>query len=245
MCWDWTVKGKEKPTGKAASDVDWLKNTDELLYVICRICIELTRLLTLPTASRGRHRVFGFGKKQRSELEMIARKLRRSLVEQMNVLSDKCEVMKHEGLPPNEASRVRQWEREATMQIEQMLMIKKYRTPQALRSFSRVFSVFLPPFYAPYYAQMAEDLNSLGIAIAFSVLTSIALTSLFEVVVQLEDPYVGSQLDCIDVEAELRDKFLVELVDMREHYFPDAPKFEFDILIPISKPSLELRLFRA
>ena len=62
---------------------------------------------------------------------------------------------------------------------------------QGLRSFGRLFSVCLPPFYAPYYVQLARDLNSLGVGIAFSVVTSIALTALFETVSQLEE-YVFS-----------------------------------------------------
>ncbi|KAL3906997.1 MAG: hypothetical protein SGILL_009052 [Bacillariaceae sp.] len=245
ICWDWPKKNQD-PTGRAASDVDWLQHCDEVLHTMCQICSELTRLLTLPTANRGRHRVISYGRKQRLEIAAIGRKLRRSILADMNFLSDKCEDLKREGLPPNEATRIRQWERYLTTQIEQLVVIKKYRTPQALRSFARIFSVFLPPFYAPFYAQMAQDLNSLGMAIAFSILTSIALTSLFESVFQLEDPFVGSRLDCIDVESELRDEFLVELIDLRDYYFPDAAPFEIKVMIPSPERKAEkIRLFRA
>jgi hypothetical protein len=243
-CWDWPQKG-QKPTGRDASEVEWLKHCDEVLLTMCQICSELTRLLTLPTANRGRHRVIPYGRTQRAEIATVARKLRRSILSDMSFLTDKCEVLKREGLPPNEATRVRQWERFLTTQIEQLLVIKKYRTPQALRSFARIFSVFLPPFYAPFYAQMALDLQSLGMGIAFSILTSIALTSLFESVFQLEDPFVGSRLDCIDVENELRDEFLVQLIDLRDYYFPEAPAFEVDVQIPAPETSPEIRLFRA
>ena len=74
---------------------------------------------------------------------------------------------------------------------------------------------------------------------------NIALTSLFESVFQLEDPFVGSRLDCIDVESELRDEFLVELIDLRDYYFPNAPAFEIDVEIPAPAKSPEIRLFRA
>jgi hypothetical protein len=243
LCWDWPVK--DGKLGRATSNVNWLDHNDEVLRSLFRICSELTRILTLPTASRGLRRVTSYGRKQRAELTGIGRKLRRSILEEMNFVSDKCEVLKREGLPPNEATRIRQWERMLTIQMEQLLIIKKYRTPQALRSFARVFSVFLPPFYAPYYAQMAVELNSLSMAIIFSILTSIALTALFESVFQLEDPFVGSKLDCIDVESDLRDDFLVELIDMRKYYFPDACAFEPNILIPNPEPSPEIRLLRA
>ena len=58
---------------------------------------------------------------------------------------------------------------------------------QGLRSFGRLFSCFLPPFYAPYYADLARSLNSLGVGITFAVLTSVALTSLFETASQMEE----------------------------------------------------------
>lgn len=107
-------------------------------------------------------------------------------------------------------------------------MIKKYRTPQALRSFARLFSFLLPPFYAPYYGQMATDLNSLGVGITFSILTCIALTSLFESISQIEDPFVGLfVLDGIHVEKELGEHLLAELLECRKHHFPDAPDFEY------------------
>ena len=101
-----------------------------------------------------------------------------------------------------------------------LLAIKKYRTPQALRSFARLFTVFLPPFYCPFFAQLAKDLDSLPFAIAFSVLTSIALTSLFESISQIEDPFTGKvALDGIDVGKELRDNFREQLFCCRLYHF--------------------------
>lgn len=111
---------------------------------------------------------------------------------------------------------------------EQLEMIKKYRTPQALRSFARLFSFLLPPFYAPYYGQMATDLNSLGVGIAFSILTCIALTSLFESISQMEDPFVGLYvLDGIHVRKELGEHLRAELMECRKYHFPNAPPFDF------------------
>jgi len=109
-----------------------------------------------------------------------------------------------------------------------------YRTPQALRSFARLFSFLLPPFYAPYYGQMAIELNSLGVGIAFSILTCIALTSLFESLSQMEDPFVGRfVLDGIYVQKELGEDLLAELLECRRFHFPKAPEF---IMIPSPPP---------
>lgn len=245
-CWDWVKAGSTKPTGRAAcSDVNWLEHNDEVLQIIFRVCSVLTRLLTLPTSNRGRSRVLSFHQKRRTEIERLARKLQRNIKSDMCLLTSKCEVLKREGLPPNEATRVRQWERFIAEQFERLLNIKRYRTPQALRSFARCFTVFLPPFYAPFYGTMATDLNSLGMAIAFSVITSLALTSLFEAVAQLEDPFVGRKLDGVNVERDLRDEFLVELLDSREYFFPDAPAFVIDIKIPNVDYGPTIRLFQA
>mmetsp|Transcript_47686 Transcript_47686/g.55751 ORF Transcript_47686/g.55751 Transcript_47686/m.55751 type:complete len:454 (-) Transcript_47686:69-1430(-) len=244
--WDWCKIGS-KPSGRAACNVDWLQHTDEVLYSMIRICCELTRLLTLPNANRARHHVLPYGRKQHEDVATVSRKLHRSILEDMAIITEKCEVLKFQGLPPNEATRIRQWERFLSQEMEHMIVIKKYRTPQALRSFARLFTVFLPPFYAPYYGQLANDLHSLGLAITFSIITSVALTALFESMSQLEDPFLGSRLDCIDVELELRDEFLVKLLDIRDHRYPDADPFELTgIQFPIKTTTgPEIRFLQA
>lgn len=125
-------------------------------------------------------------------------------------------------------------------------MIKKYRTPQALRSFARLFSFLLPPFYAPYYGQMANDMNSLGVGIAFSVMTCIALTSLFESISQMEDPFVGLYvLDGIWVNKELGEHLIAELLECRKHHFPNAKPFAFEGEPRELGGSRHFRLFQA
>lgn len=222
-CWDWGRAGK---VGRRA-DFDWLDHTDKVLQVTLQMVSELRRLLTLPGFSRARHRVTRAGKKEAKQIEDVANDLHLSIIKRMAVLTDLCEVFKFEGLPPNEATRVRQWERMVAEKIEMLLVIKRYRTPQALRSFARLFTVFLPPFYAPFYGQMAKDLNSLGMGIAFSVLTSIALTSLFQCINAMEDPFIGNlALDSIDVKKELDDRLEEQLLILRKHQFKSAEPFK-------------------
>lgn len=122
-----------------------------------------------------------------------------------------------------QATRIRQWERIVLENIEKLRVIKLYRTPQGLRSFARLFSILLPPLYAPYYASMARDLNSLGAGITFSVLTSIALTALFSTTYTLEDPFVQSCFwDGINVKNELVDEFKPQLLVLRTSFFPNV-----------------------
>lgn len=121
---------------------------------------------------------------------------------------------------------MRQWERVIMMSIDQLYAIKMYRTPQGLRSFARLFSIILPPLFAPYYAQLAIDVNSIGLAITFSVVTAIALTSLFETINQMEDPFDGcGSLDDINVSKELISDMTVQLLALRQQYFPHAGPF--------------------
>jgi hypothetical protein len=104
------------------------------------------------------------------------------LFERIDALSTKCEFLKLHGLPGNEAIRIRQWEQFVTDAIEGLVYIKNYRTPQVLRSYSRLLSVIVPPFFAPYYADLARSTGSLTFACFYAAFTALALTGLFECV---------------------------------------------------------------
>ena len=187
--WDWKKKG-DKNSGKAASTVNWLEHADDVLAEFLGIGEEMALFLSLPNVTRARHRVMRSGRKEAAEVMEFGVDIYDSILERMGRVSLLCEILKEEGLPPNEATRIRQWERMVVEDLTGLRMIKWYRTPQALRSFARLFTVFLPAFYSPYYAQLAHDLNSLGAGIIFAILTSLALTALFESICQMEDPFV-------------------------------------------------------
>jgi hypothetical protein len=111
--------------------------------------------------------------------------------------------------------------------MEKIRAVKLYRTPQALRSFGRLFSVFLPAFFGPFFADLAAQMQSQALGVAFAVITSIALTGLFETVSQFEDPFVtASRLDGIKVREELVESFTAQLLKQRDLYFPGAPEFK-------------------
>ena len=127
------------------------------------------------------------------------------------------------------SNRIRQWERGCLDAIERLRIIKMYRTPQGLRSFGRLFSMLLPPFYAPYYAQLAHEVDSLGVAITFAIFTALALTSLFETISQMEDPFDRSSiLDGVDVQTDLIDEFRPMLLALRSRYFPGSAPFKIE-----------------
>lgn len=115
-CWDWPKAGKPD-TGRIASEVDWLEHNDKVLLAVLLLCQELARLLTLPNSSRARHRVTDLGKEEAQKITSICNRLHRSIYGRINRLTSLCEIFKKEGLPPNEATRIRQWERFVTERI--------------------------------------------------------------------------------------------------------------------------------
>ena len=107
-CWDWATSKNE---GRNSQSFDSLKHTDKLLDTSIQICSEMTRLLTLPSCTRARHRVLSAGKSEAKEIENVMNELHLCILERMAVITDLCEDLKYQGLPPNEATRIRQWER--------------------------------------------------------------------------------------------------------------------------------------
>lgn len=241
--WDWKKVG-QPGTGRASSDTNWLDHSDAALVEILGICHVLSRFLTLPTATRARHRITSQGRGEADETLALASKLYGCMLVRFGRLTDLCEVLKAEGLPPNEATRIRQWERMVLEQADGLRTIKIYRTPQALRSFARIFTVILPPFYAPSYAEIAASLNSLAVGIIFSVLTSLALTALFETISQMEDPFqMHTSLDGIDVDSELSSSFVVQCMTMRSHFFRNAGPFDEDCVATTICERLPVKTF--
>lgn len=217
--WDWD-DGK----GRAKSKKDFLKHSDNALEQLISIADELCRYLTLPTSSHARHKELGKGREEAAITMKAMYLLFDSIVStRMSRLTVMVEQLRAEGLAATECSRIRQWERFLVRSIEELRAIKTYRTPLALRAFANIFTLLIPPFYAPSYVQIAYDMNSLAMGICFGIITSLALTALYESVDVLEDPFVASlTLDGIDVHEELSVLYWKTLTNARSVVFPDA-----------------------
>jgi hypothetical protein len=223
--WDWD----DNKGGRGGADVDWVEHCDAVLAQLIGIGDELSRFLTLPTTTRIRHRLTKQGRREAARTIEVAYHLLESMsTQRMTRLVMYSERLKKFGLSSGEISRLRQYERFISSSIEQLRMVKMYRTPQAFRSFARIFTLFLPPFYAPNYAQVARDVNSLGVGIAFGIVTALALTALFESQQILEDPFTAYlALDGIDVREEFEVLQFAQLIRTRELVFPNAPRYPF------------------
>jgi hypothetical protein len=219
--WDWTENG-----GREQSDLDLRAHSDAVMAQIVGIGDELARFLTLPTTSRSIHRMTKQGQHEAARTVEVAYRLLESMSRRITRLSAYGERIKAAGLSSGEVSRIRQYERFIENCVENLRMIKMYRTPQAFRSFARIFTFALPPFYAPTYAQVGIDLHSLGMGISFGIVTTLGLTALFESLQVLEDPFVGYlALDGIDVREEFQVLLWTDLVNKRNDIFPDAPPY--------------------
>lgn len=224
--WDWPGKGEK--SGRIEAGINWLEHTDQVLKQLIAIGDELTGFLTLPTSSHSFHRTLKSGRKEAAQIIEVAYRLFDSLYTQrMTHLSLLNETLKSLGLSTSEASRIRQYERYIGEALESLRMIKMYRTPQALRAFGRIFTLIIPPIYAPRFAQLALDLESLPMAFLFAFITPFCLTALFNCTRALEDPFVGYvTLDGIDVSEELEVLHWHQLINARKVLFPHAEDFE-------------------
>ena len=108
VCWDWALASGKK--GRS-SDYDWLGHSDTVLELYLQLSHELCRLLTLPTSSRAWHRVTSRGRREAAMTEKVLMDLQVSISDHICHTTQLAEKVKYQGLPPNEATRLRMWER--------------------------------------------------------------------------------------------------------------------------------------
>jgi predicted membrane chloride channel (bestrophin family) len=105
-------------------------------------------------------------------------------------LSVSHERMRDAGVSPTEISRVSLYLRDIMANFEVMRNYSLYRTPVALRAYSRLFVTVLPVFFAPYFAfEGYPDFKWVGFVMA--ALYSLVLVGLDNIQDQLENPYDG------------------------------------------------------
>ncbi|TYZ62920.1 hypothetical protein PybrP1_003300 [[Pythium] brassicae (nom. inval.)] len=192
--WNWGDNGRSKlPAGHAA-------RTKALLVAVLR---DICSLLLLPTLTRGRHRLTVHGRQVASRYEPTVEELQTQLMLSFKRLHEQVEVMKAEGLPANEASRINQYHWLLQARLEKLQNIKFYRTPQATRSFTRLFILVLPVFYGPYYVYLMRgdefQSTSFAFCLVLSVVTSLTMIGIFNVEIAMEDPFAGGGMDGIRV----------------------------------------------
>lgn len=114
------------------------------------------------------------------------------------------ELLRRTGVPANEVSRANQYLRQLIIDFEQMNNIASYRTPLALRAYSRLFLNLFPLLFGPYFAQIAYPDHPLA-GYVVAVVYSLVLVSLDNIQDDLENPFDGLGAD--DLRLDVADEY--------------------------------------
>ncbi len=107
-----------------------------------------------------------------------------------SAFSESHEVLRKAGVTTSEISRANQYLRGIMIDFEKMNNVLNYRTPVALRAYSRLFLNLFPVLFGPYFANVAyPDSPLIGYIIA--ILYAVVLVSLDNIQDHLENPYDG------------------------------------------------------
>ena len=99
-------------------------------------------------------------------------------------------------------SLVSSWLSEIMKSYEVLSNISDYRTPVALRAYSKVFLNMFPILFAPYFAVLNSEINFMGYLVA--IIYSVVLVMLNNIQDNVENPFDNMGLDDIDLDKENR-----------------------------------------
>jgi len=173
MVWDWPTA--DKPHGGRLS---MPSGFNAMVRNDCKELLQtLYTYLSMPTVTHARHRVFPAKRKQTRAVHALQNDLVKRMNECLFNFNDHSEMLKARGFPAGEASRLHQYHWYLQSKFEQLRFLKYYRTPQATRSFGRVYVLVLPWIIGPYFSWVVEATGSpFGISLAaFSFLVLLGL----------------------------------------------------------------------
>lgn len=203
--WDWATKegacnGRDKlPAGHVV----------QVRAVLMDMTEAQCDVLLAPNVSRSRHLLTAPGRQKRCRVQAFKAERHMRIATGFSRLSAAAEELKTAGLPGNEAARLRQYNSLMMGQWETVRNVKRYRTPLTTRVFARLYILLHPFIMGPYYAYIAgvgirggQEHTNFAFAVMLAVLTSVALSALFNIRYALEDPFVEGSLDTIRVRAD-------------------------------------------
>ncbi|GBG23802.1 Hypothetical Protein FCC1311_000222 [Hondaea fermentalgiana] len=151
----------------------------------------LYQYLSIPwLVGRARNFVFRHDSQRVQEVVAVRLEIEQRFAILFRQLYGIVETMKATGMPGNESSRINQYVWFLQQRINLLRNQKIYRTPQATRSFGRVYLFVLPWFLGPYFAWVYEETENYGMALAISCLTFLVLLGLITAGRALEDPFL-------------------------------------------------------
>ena len=123
------------------------------------------RLACSPQAGREDRELHAISVEQRAHIDVGISRLRK-LVQETKVL----------GLPGGEVHRLDSYVNMLGVSFERLVNIKEYRTPRALRSYSRVFIILMGALYGPDYLSLAGASSrdaQLAVAIVYACIIQV------------------------------------------------------------------------
>ena len=212
--WDWPTNGRyhSDKTNTSIDQTDdekmnrdfWLNHSDKVLQELLWIGTNLTKALT--TSKNGTDKSLSFEQNDDHSQHNNLKQHSVNTIDSTDTIFENLlsrgmvrlclytEDLKRYGLEYPEAIRIRNMELFMTNTINRLHLYKTYTsTPQTLRSFARVFAVWLPPMYGPYFAEISRDsTSSIFLGVSLAIITSMVLTSLLAANIFLEDPFYSS-----------------------------------------------------
>lgn len=161
------------------------------------------------------------------------------ITSQFAVISWLIEIhLRRGGVPPPNISRVNESLRALMADFELLRNLKNYRTPLALRAYTKIFILFFPILFAPLFAALAIESGLWG-ALITATLFSLILAGFNNIQDGLEEPFDGVGIDDVSFDQYIRHmRFPIVTPAHREYDF-SMVKSEDDIETPT--PSLYLR----
>jgi hypothetical protein len=147
-------------------------------------------VLISPKVIQSRHYHTESGRKIKESILRAQGKLDNCVIAFHNELGNHLEVLKKAGLPAGESSRVFAFAERIFSSFIQLRYLKDYRTPAGLRVFAKLFIMFTPIAFGPYYALVAKSTNLLY-AIMLNIVTTCAMLGLYNLRSRLEDPFIN------------------------------------------------------
>ena len=122
--------------------------------------------------------------------------------------------------------------------FERLRVIREYRSPRTIRSFTKVFIFLMPIVLSPYYVHMGIKSGNMWSPYYIAVLTSFIFGTLQGVQDVLDDPFDGISEDDINL-GPVRSKYNLFMYDyLMYHWLRDKPDTLGSILLALLVPFL-------
>lgn len=135
------------------------------------------------------------------------KKIKKEIYECFSFFAKKNEELRYEGITPTEIGYINFYLKDVISSYENLSAISEYRTPRGMRAYSKIFLNIFPIIFAPYFANLNQEISFLGYLVAF--LFSTVLVILNNIQDNVENPFDFKGLDDIDLDSDNRFKSVI------------------------------------